>query len=168
VSPSRQGAVLEEAIRISRAGRSNCAIRVPGSSRRADKSRAEPATLCSWRSLVSVRDVIRVGSRAVAATRCSRRLGQGGSVRTGPADRDLTPRQKAVAAPENAVLVIDSVFAFRPEYHDRWGYRILLDIDPVLSPSPASTVTQIGRARSGRKDCIGSRCEALSQLTSQR
>jgi uridine kinase len=28
------------------------------------------------------------------------------------------------------VLIVDSVFAFRPEYDDCWEYRIWLDVDP--------------------------------------
>jgi uridine kinase len=43
---------------------------------------------------------------------------------TGEDHRDLT-----VSAPPGAVLVVDSVFAFRPEYDDCWEYRIWLDVD---------------------------------------
>ena len=35
-----------------------------------------------------------------------------------------------VTVPDNAVLVIDGVFAFRPEIDDFWDYRIWLDVDP--------------------------------------
>ncbi len=42
-------------------------------------------------------------------------------------------RDKVVLAPDGAVLVVDSVFAFRPEYNDLWDYRIWLDVDPALS-----------------------------------
>ena len=42
-------------------------------------------------------------------------------------------RDKVVRAPDGAVLVVDSVFAFRPEYNDLWDYRIWLDVDPALS-----------------------------------
>jgi uridine kinase len=38
-------------------------------------------------------------------------------------------RDKVVSAPAGAVLVVDSVFAFRPEYNDFWEFRIWLDID---------------------------------------
>lgn len=38
-----------------------------------------------------------------------------------------------VAAPTGAVLIVDTVFAFRPVYNDHWDYRIWLDIDPGLS-----------------------------------
>lgn len=37
-------------------------------------------------------------------------------------------RDKVVAAPMNAVLVVDSVFAFRSEYNDFWDFRIWLDV----------------------------------------
>jgi uridine kinase len=39
-------------------------------------------------------------------------------------------RDKPVTAPDGAVLIVDSVFAFRPEYGDCWEYRIWLDVDP--------------------------------------
>lgn len=39
-------------------------------------------------------------------------------------------RGTAVTAPPDAVLVVDSVFAFRPEYDDCWELRIWLDVDP--------------------------------------
>lgn len=42
-------------------------------------------------------------------------------------------RDTVVAAPTNAVLVVDSVFAFRPEYNDFWDFRIWLDVDPEQS-----------------------------------
>ena len=38
-------------------------------------------------------------------------------------------RDKVVPAPAGAVLIVDSVFAFRPEYNDFWDFRIWLDID---------------------------------------
>jgi uridine kinase len=44
-------------------------------------------------------------------------------------------RNKVVAAPIDAVLIVDSVFAFRPEYNSYWDYRIWLDVDPRLSLS---------------------------------
>jgi uridine kinase len=37
-------------------------------------------------------------------------------------------RDKAVTAPADAVLIVDSVFAFRPEYNELWDYRIWLDV----------------------------------------
>ena len=43
---------------------------------------------------------------------------------TGEDHRNLT-----VSAPPGAVLIVDSVFAFRPQYDDCWEYRIWLDVD---------------------------------------
>ena len=37
-------------------------------------------------------------------------------------------RDKTVTAPPGAVLIVDSVFAFRPEYNDFWDFRIWLDV----------------------------------------
>jgi uridine kinase len=31
------------------------------------------------------------------------------------------------------VLIVDSVFAFRPEYNDLWDYRIWLEVPPDVS-----------------------------------
>ncbi len=42
-------------------------------------------------------------------------------------------RSVEVRAPDNAVLIVDSVFAFRPEYDQFWDVRIWLDIDESLS-----------------------------------
>ena len=39
-------------------------------------------------------------------------------------------RAKRISAPAGAVLIVDSVFAFRAEYNDCWEYRIWLDVDP--------------------------------------
>jgi uridine kinase len=39
-------------------------------------------------------------------------------------------RKEKISAPEGAILIVDSVFAFRPEYNDCWEYRIWLDVDP--------------------------------------
>ena len=39
-------------------------------------------------------------------------------------------RGVTVTAPPGAVLIVDSVFAFRPEYDDCWEYRIWLEVDP--------------------------------------
>jgi uridine kinase len=44
-------------------------------------------------------------------------------------------RGTMVDAPIDAVLIVDTVFAFRPEYNDHWDYRIWLDVDPVLALS---------------------------------
>ena len=42
-------------------------------------------------------------------------------------------RQVRVTAPPDAVLVVDSVFALRPEYRDVWDLTIWLDIDEDTS-----------------------------------
>ena len=42
-------------------------------------------------------------------------------------------RGSVLSAPADSVLVVDSVFAFRPEYDGYWDFRIWLDIDPALS-----------------------------------
>jgi len=42
-------------------------------------------------------------------------------------------RDKTVAAPVDAILIVDSVFAFRPEYNDCWEYRIWLEVDPSVA-----------------------------------
>lgn len=38
-----------------------------------------------------------------------------------------------VAMPEDGILIVDSVFAFRPELNDNWDLRIWVDIDAELS-----------------------------------
>src|SRR5215471_19364056 len=42
-------------------------------------------------------------------------------------------RDKVVSAPAGSVLVVDSVFAFRPEYNDYWDFRIWLDVDSEVA-----------------------------------
>lgn len=42
-------------------------------------------------------------------------------------------RDKTVATPAGTVLVVDTVFAFRPEYNGFWDYRIWLDVDAGLA-----------------------------------
>jgi uridine kinase len=42
-------------------------------------------------------------------------------------------RDEVVTAPADAVLIVDSVFAFRPEYDEFWDYRIWLEVDPQVS-----------------------------------
>lgn len=42
-------------------------------------------------------------------------------------------RAVTVRAPINSVLIVDSVFAFRPEYDRYWEHRIWLHIEPELS-----------------------------------
>lgn len=38
-----------------------------------------------------------------------------------------------VQLPLDTVLIVDSAFAFRPEYNDLWDYRIWLEVDPELA-----------------------------------
>ena len=42
-------------------------------------------------------------------------------------------RDTKISAPDGAVLIADSAFAFRPEYNDCWEYRIWLDVDAELA-----------------------------------
>jgi uridine kinase len=42
-------------------------------------------------------------------------------------------REKVVSAPPDSMLIVDSVFACRPEYDRFWDYRIWLEVDPELS-----------------------------------
>lgn len=54
-------------------------------------------------------------------------------------------RATIITAPLDAVLITDSVFAFRPEYNDCWDYRIWLDVDP-------QTALRRGIARDARTE----------------
>jgi len=56
-------------------------------------------------------------------------------------------RDKRISAPAGAILVVDSVFAFRPEYNDCWEYRIWLDVD-------AGTALRRGIARDGAAEGV--------------
>jgi uridine kinase len=47
---------------------------------------------------------------------------------TGEDHRDTT-----ITAPGDGVLIVDSVFAFRPEYNSFWDYRIWLEVDAGLA-----------------------------------
>lgn len=47
---------------------------------------------------------------------------------TGEDQRDTT-----ISAPPDAILIVDSVFAFRPQYNDCWEYRIWLEADPHVA-----------------------------------
>jgi uridine kinase len=38
-------------------------------------------------------------------------------------------RKDKISARQDAILIVDSVFAFRPEYNDCWEYRIWLEAD---------------------------------------
>jgi len=42
-------------------------------------------------------------------------------------------RDVVIDAPPDAILIVDSVFAFRPEYNGVWDYRIWLDVNSQLS-----------------------------------
>jgi uridine kinase len=42
-------------------------------------------------------------------------------------------RDKSVHAPVDAVLIVDSAFAFRREYNEFWDYRIWLDVDADMA-----------------------------------
>jgi uridine kinase len=42
-------------------------------------------------------------------------------------------RGTTVTAPSGAVLIVDSAFAFRPEYNNCWEYRIWLEVDAELA-----------------------------------
>jgi uridine kinase len=42
-------------------------------------------------------------------------------------------RGTTISAPPDAILIVDSVFAFRPQYNDCWEYRIWLEVDPAVA-----------------------------------
>jgi uridine kinase len=42
-------------------------------------------------------------------------------------------RGTTITVPADAVLIVDSVFAFRPEYNDFWDYRIWLEVGAELA-----------------------------------
>jgi uridine kinase len=42
-------------------------------------------------------------------------------------------RGTTITAPADAILIVDSVFAFRPQYNDCWEYRIWLEVDPDVA-----------------------------------
>jgi len=42
-------------------------------------------------------------------------------------------RATFVAAPDDAVLIVDSVFALRPEYDAYWDFRIWLEVEPEVA-----------------------------------
>src|SRR6202008_837096 len=55
-------------------------------------------------------------------------------------------------APANAVLIVDGVFAFRPQINEHWDLRIWLEVDPEVS-------MQRGTARDKERE--GAEAEAL-------
>jgi uridine kinase len=63
--------------------------------------------------------------------------GPGGSGRVALCGHDpLTGedhRDTKISAPPDAILIVDSVFAFRPQYNDCWEYRIWLEADPGVA-----------------------------------
>jgi len=42
-------------------------------------------------------------------------------------------RATVVSAPDDAILVVDSVFALRPEYDSLWDFRIWLEVEPEVA-----------------------------------
>jgi uridine kinase len=42
-------------------------------------------------------------------------------------------RATVVTAPHDAVLIVDSVFALRPEYDKYWDFRIWLEVEPAVA-----------------------------------
>lgn len=42
-------------------------------------------------------------------------------------------RDVFVTASDESILIVDSVFAFRPEYNDFWDYRIWIEVSPQVS-----------------------------------
>jgi uridine kinase len=61
-------------------------------------------------------------------------------------------RDKTVDAASDAVLIVDSVFAFRPEYNDMWEFRIWLDVpaDVALARGVARDTEMEGAAEALR------------------
>jgi uridine kinase len=61
-------------------------------------------------------------------------------------------RAVTVAAPDDAVLVVDSVFGMRPEYDDLWDLRIWLEVRPevALARFLARDADREGRAEAER------------------
>jgi uridine kinase len=66
---------------------------------------------------------------------------------TGADHRDVVEQ-----LPNDTVLIVDSVFAFRPQYAPFWDYRIWLEIDPGLSLERGVTrdSAREGRAEASR------------------
>ena len=54
-----------------------------------------------------------------------------------------------VAAPDDAVLIVDSVFALRPEYDAYWDFRIWLEVEPDVA---VRTGSQAGRRVEGSEE----------------
>jgi uridine kinase len=62
-------------------------------------------------------------------------------------------RHKKISAPDGAILIVDSVFAFRPEYNDCWEYRIWLDVD-----------TDTALSRGIARDCAAEGAEEAARV----
>jgi uridine kinase len=61
-------------------------------------------------------------------------------------------REVTVESPTDAVLIVEGIFAFRPEYNDLWDYRIWLEIapEPSLKRGINRDVRLEGRAEAER------------------
>lgn len=64
-------------------------------------------------------------------------------------------RGNVVSAAADAVLIVDSVFAFRPEYNDLWDYRIWLHVDAEVSSIGVLPAMSRWKASRGLCGCIG-------------
>ena len=62
-------------------------------------------------------------------------------------------QDKQISTPPGAILIVDSVFAFRPEYNDYWEYRIWLEVDPEIALRAASPGTPPPRVPGKRPAC---------------
>lgn len=62
-------------------------------------------------------------------------------------------RDKQISTPAGAILIVDSVFAFRAEYNDCWEYRIWLEVDP-----------QIALSRAISRDCVAEGFQEAARL----
>lgn len=61
-------------------------------------------------------------------------------------------RDTTISAPPGSILIVDTVFAFRPEYNDCWEYRIWLEVDQqtALRRGVARDTAAEGRAEAAR------------------
>jgi uridine kinase len=82
--------------------------------------------------------------------------GPGGSGRVALCGHDpLTGedhRDTKVSAPPDAILIVDSVFAFRPQYNDCWD-RIWLEADPGVALRRGITATSLPKASRKQSAC---------------
>jgi len=73
-------------------------------------------------------------------------------------------RTTSVVAPPDAILIVDSVFALRPEYDAYWDFRIWLDVAPAVAVARGITrdsdaegveeATRVRRERYGPAEAI--------------